>query len=106
MADLIFRSSKGAKLSIVEGDTNLKALNIYSKIVNGDWRYMPSIFRLYMSGSGTITIDAKNPAGTITTAVFTATLTSASGEILYPFIGNDASQMRITLTGTLTGEVI
>lgn len=106
MADLVFRDEKGSKLSNNEGDANMRALNIYSKIKNADWRFVPSIFRLYMKGTGNISIDAKNPDGVITTAVYTTSLSNATGEVLYPFIGNDAAQMRINLTGTLTGEVI
>ena len=106
MADLVYRNEKGSKLDKDEGDANMRALNIYSKIKNADWRFIPSIFRLYMTGTGTISIDAKNPNGVVTTAVYTASLSNANGEVLYPFIGNDASQMRINLTGTLTGEVI
>lgn len=106
MPDLVYRSAKGAKLTKEEGDANQRALNIYSRITSGEWRYAPPIFKIYISGTGTITIDAKNPAGTITTAAYTNTLTSANGEVLFPFVGNDTTQMLITLTGTLTGEVI
>lgn len=106
MPELIHRDEKGANLTPEEGDANLRALNIYSRITSGAWRYAPSIFRLYVSGTGSITVDAKNPAGVITTGAYTGTLSGASGEIIYPFLGNDASQMRVTFTGTLTGEVI
>jgi hypothetical protein len=106
MPDLVYRDEKGALLNRFEGDANLRALNIYSKIKSGEWRYCPPIFKIYISGTGTITINAKNPAGAINAAVYSAALTGASGEVLYPFIGADASQMQITLTGTLTGEVI
>lgn len=106
MADLIYRDEKGSKLTANEGDSNMRALNIYSKIKNAEWRYIPSIFRLCMSGSGTLTIDAKNPAGVETLAVFTQTLSGANGEIMFPFVGNDTAQIRISLTGTLTGEVL
>ena len=106
MPELVYRDEKGSNLTPGEGDANLRALNIYSRIISAAWRYAPPIFRLYVSGTGSITIDAKNPAGVITTGVYTNTLTGANGEILYPFLGNDASQMRVTFTGTLTGEVI
>jgi hypothetical protein len=106
MPNLVYRGVKGSNLTPDEGDANMKALNIYSAIESGAWRYVPPIFRIYVSGTGSITIDAKNPAGVITTSVYTGSLSGANGEILYPYLGDDASQMRVTFTGSLTGEVI
>lgn len=70
------------------------------------WRRFPSICRLLLNGTGTITIDARNKAGAITSAVFTETVTGASNAVRFPYFGDDAFDVRATLTGSATVEII
>src|SRR5512141_242577 len=69
------------------GDTVLSGL-----LDNGKWANPPSIFRLLCNGSGTITLDAKDAAGAITTGVFSVTLSGAVNQIEYPYCGDGVVQ--------------
>jgi hypothetical protein len=75
-------------------------------LANGEWFNPPSIFRLLLNGTGTVTIDSKDAAGTITTGVYSTTLSSAVNEIAFPYAGDSAIQIRATLTGTATAKVV
>jgi hypothetical protein len=106
MPELIYRDEKGANLTPDEGDANMRALNMYCSRKSGVWGYIPAIFRLRLAGTGTCVVDAKNALGTITTGLYTYTVTGATNQIEYPYLGDDATQMRVTLTGTCTAGVI
>jgi hypothetical protein len=75
-------------------------------LASGEWFNPPSIFRLLLNGTGTVTIDSKDAAGTIKTGVYSTTLSSAVNEIAFPYAGDNAIQIRATLTGTATAKVI
>lgn len=75
-------------------------------MVSGTWFSTPSVFRLRITGTGTVTIDAKDALGNITLAVATYTATSATDQIEFPYAGDNAIAVRATLTGTTTVEVI
>jgi len=74
--------------------------------VNGVWRPFTGLPRLLLNGTGTITIDARNNAGTVTTGVFSQTVSSASDLVAFPYFGDDAIEVRATLGGTATAEII
>lgn len=74
-------------------------------LVNGVWATIPAISRLALTGSGTISIDSRDAAGNITTAVFTQTVAGATGTVFYPFYGAAATQIRASLPGGLAAEV-
>jgi hypothetical protein len=75
-------------------------------LIAGAWKRIFSLPRLLLSGTGTVTIDARNRAGTVAPAVATYTLTAANGQIEYPYFGDDAVEVRATFTGTATAEII
>lgn len=75
-------------------------------LINGAWKRIFSLPRLLLSGTGIVTIDARNRAGTVVLAVETYTLTAASGQIEYPYFGDDAVEVRASITGTATAEII
>ena len=78
----------------------------YGALIDGAWKRVSGLPRLRLNGTGTVTIDARNLAGTITTGVFTQTVSGASGLIAFPYFGDDAVEVRATLTGTATAEII
>lgn len=43
---------------------------LMGNLANGEWFNPPSVFRLLLNGTGTVTIDSKDAAGTVTTGVF------------------------------------
>lgn len=72
---------------------------------SGHWVRLPSLFRLAIGGTGTVTIDVGNGAGVITEAV--ATYAPTGEETLdFPFFGTDVTHLRATLTDTATCEVL
>lgn len=73
---------------------------------SGEWLSAPSIFRLRLVGTGTVTIDARNRLGTITTGVESYTVSGATNQIEFPFLGDDAVEMRATYPAGLTVEVL
>ena len=79
---------------------------LYGQMVSGAWMKMPSIFRLRLTGTGTVTLDAKDSLGNITSAVDTYTVSGATDQIEFPYAGDNAVAIRATLTGTATAEVI
>lgn len=70
------------------------------------WLKVPSIFRLRMTGTGSVVIDSKNTLGTITTNVDTYSLTGETNKIEFPYYGDDLRELRATLVGSVTCEVL
>lgn len=77
-----------------------------SVISSGQWKPMSGLPRLRLTGTGTVSFDARNSLGTITTGVLSYTVTSATNQIEFPYFGDDAVAVRATLTGTATVEII
>lgn len=75
-------------------------------LVADTWRPVTGLPRLLLNGTGTVTIDARNRAGTVTTAVYSNTLTSAINQIDFPFFGEDAVEIRAAYTGSASAEIV
>ena len=89
--------------SLVSGDGSF----LYGPVTSGAWMKVPSLFRLRITGTGTLQMDSKDSQGNITLATFPLTsYTSETDKIEFPYAGDDAVTIRVTLTGTLTCEVI
>lgn len=74
--------------------------------LDGTWQRVPTIFRLRLTGSGTVIIDAKDGRGNITSAVATYTPSSATDQIEYLYPGEDTVAIRANITGSCGVEVI
>ncbi|SMD05609.1 hypothetical protein [Novosphingobium sp. B1] len=72
----------------------------------GAWRPVTGLPRLLLNGTGTVTIDARNRAETVTTAVYSTTLASAVNQIDFPFFGDDAVEIRAAYTGSASAEIV
>lgn len=81
-------------------------LPVPGKVNPGSWFKVPNLFRLRLVGTGTLTVDAMDHLGTVATAVYTATANGATNQIEYPYIGDAADQIRVSVTGSLTVEVM
>lgn len=122
MALITTRASKGSALSHADGDANITNVNnevmaatasvtainssLSSLLVTEEWKKVPSLIRLRLTGTGTCVVDSKNALGTISTALYTYTATAATNQIEYPYLGDDAVYIRVTLTDTCTAEVL
>ena len=73
-------------------------------VISGDWMPIPE--RLRLVGTGTAVMDARNSAGVVTEGVDRFEAIAASEQIEYPYEGENAVEVRITITGELTMEVI
>lgn len=73
---------------------------------SGVWVKAASIFRLRLTGTGTVTMDSRNRLGVITTGTHTATASGATNQIEFPYAGDDATELLFTFPNTLTVEVI
>lgn len=82
------------------------AVAVRGHMSSGAWFIPPSVFRLRITGTGTVTIDSRDSLGNITLAVASYTATSATDQIEFPYAGDNAVAIRATLTGTATAEVI
>lgn len=76
------------------------------RVTSGSWFSAPSIFRLRLTGTGSISVDAQNALGVITVGVFSTAANSATNQIEFPYLGDDATQMRVNITGSVTVEVL
>ncbi len=75
-------------------------------LANGAWVAFGRMPRLRLVGTGTVTLDARNRLGTVTNSVAAYTISGATNQIEFPFFGDDAVEVRATLTGTATAEII
>lgn len=72
-------------------------------LTNGVWIKLPAIYAILIGGTGSITIDSRTRDGTITTGV--VSYTAAGNATKYPYF-TDAYEVRATLTGSATAEII
>lgn len=73
---------------------------------SGEWISAPSIFRLRLVGTGTITVDSRDRLGVVTTGVENYFISGASNQIEFPYLGDGAVEMRVTYPSTATVEVL
>lgn len=114
MADTFFADEFTGALNSVSNSTPnkaalSKAITSLGVLVNGSWTAFPSIYRLLLNGTGTITIDARagrDNSATVTVSVASYTATSAINRIEYPYFGDTALEIRATITGNLTAEIL
>lgn len=70
---------------------------------SGAWVKLPGVYKLLLGGAGTVTIDTRDRSGTVTSGA--ATYTAAGLSENYPYFSG-AYELRATLTGTATAEIV
>jgi hypothetical protein len=74
--------------------------------VAGAWM-RPSIpLRIRIVGTGTLSMDARDAAGTVTLAVFSVSYAMAADAVEWPYPGDTARQVRFIFPPTMTVEVL
>lgn len=79
---------------------------LYGSLTSGAWMKVPTIFRLRLTGTGTCVVDSRNRLGVVSTGIASYSPSGATNEIEYPYPGDDAVEIRVTLTGTCQAEVL
>ena len=102
-SDALIAESVDGTASLVDGAGNAF---LRGALTSGEWVTIPSIFRLRLTGTGTAVIDSRDSLGAVTSEVASYTLTAATDQIEFPYAGDNAVAIRVTLTGTATAEVI
>ena len=74
-------------------------------MTSGVWFTSPSVFRLRLTGTGSVQFDSRDSAGTIT-AVAAYALSGATDQIEFPYAGDNAVAIRATFNGDITVEVL
>lgn len=104
----ILPASPGAWVMLASDGTLWQAVagSPSTAVVPGQWRGFPGVtMRLRMTGTGTVTMDSRDAAGNVSSAVYTASV--AGAELVdYAYPGDNAVQIRITFTGSAAAEVI
>lgn len=77
---------------------------VLSTDVGYSWRPFPSLFRLLLKGSGTVTMDSLDYDGTVNLAVESYTVTTDT--VVFPYAGDNAIAIRVTNTGTASAEIL
>ncbi|MCA9280385.1 MAG: hypothetical protein KDA34_14950 [Phycisphaerales bacterium] len=89
--------------SLVDGAGNAF---LRGALTSGEWVTIPTVFRLRLTGTGTVVMDARDSLGVETAAVESFIIEGATDQIEFPYAGDNAVAIRITVTGTATAEVI
>lgn len=100
--------SGGGALDQALADSRTAASVAASKyaITAGSWWRVPTISRLRITGTGSLSINSRNGAGAVTSSVFSGNYSGANGKIEFPYYGDEAVEILATFPNTLTVEVI
>ena len=101
---LVLTDSLGVIQWTVDNVSDLSS--VYGILYSGVWHKIPSIFRLCLNGSGLVTIDSRDKSGNIILGAAQYTVMDAVNLTQFPFVGNDAVEIRATYTGDASAEVI
>ena len=89
-----------------QADIDKLTASLGNGVLGSSWVTLPSVYRLQISGTGTISIDTLAWDGvTITTGVFSFAPTGTSQPV-YPYFGDSAYAVRATLTGTAVCNLV
>lgn len=80
------------------------ATAMYGPLVSGQWVKCAPQFRLHVSGVGNLTMDGRTSDGTVLPGV--AFFTVNGDDDIYPYPGDGAVNIRVTLTGSVAAEMI
>lgn len=82
------------------------APNVNGMAVSGAWMRPVVPFRIRVLGTGSVTMDARDSAGTVTTGVFQDAYATQTDAVVWPYPGDTARQVRFTFPSTMTIEVL
>lgn len=80
---------------------------VSNDLQDGVWKKLPSMPRLWVKGTGTITVEVRDVAGVVTTSpdwVFTSN--GLNRDIRYPYFGEMADSIRASFTGTAAATLL
>jgi hypothetical protein len=75
-------------------------------LASHEWIYIPSIFRLSLTGTGTITLESKDFLGVVTTGIYSLTVSNVINEIAYPYAGDKAIAIKAIFPTSLIVKIL
>lgn len=88
----------------VGGDPTARSRARGGPLIAGEWIKLPAIYKLEVGGSGTISIDVRDLANTVTTNTHQFVVNGS--EFIFPYFGDSVSDVKATITGTAFAEII
>lgn len=98
--------SAGSVATAVVAVDQTAAVSAGGALQSNVWTAVPSISRLRVVGTGTLSIDSRTRGGVVTTAAFAGNYSNTPETIEFPYYGDAAVEIRATFPATLTVEVI
>lgn len=77
-----------------------------NKLFDGVWVPISSLFRLRLSGIGSVILDSKDIDQVVSEGVAEFSSDSSASKIEFPYPGAGAVQIRANITGNLTVEML
>lgn len=84
----------------------MKNLRGMDPLSANSWTRVTGLPRLRLTGTGTVSIDARDSLGNITAGVESYSVSGAVNQIEFPFFGESTIEVRATVTGTAVAEII
>ena len=102
---LLVTNSGPVRAGRVGDDLVLNNQTFTGRLNSGAWVNCPTTLKLRLNGTGTLILDARSPDDIINYGVGYLSIYGADNqaEFLYP---GEATQVRVTLSGTLTAEIL
>lgn len=94
-----------AAVDAAGGDPTARLASRGGPLTSGVWYKLPSIYKIILGGTGSVSFDTKTAAGAITTGVISYTA-GTDASVQYFYFGDTAYQVRATLGGTATAEIV
>lgn len=87
----------------VGGDPTARADIRGGNLPNSQWVKLPAVYKLFVRGVGSVTIDVRTTANTVTVGT---TPYPAANTPYYPYFGDDAYEVRAIYTNTPLVEIV
>lgn len=74
--------------------------------ISGEWVTTAAVFKVVITGTGSVTMDARDANGDITSSVYSESLSGAVNQVGFPYAGDAAMAVRFNFPSTISVQVI